>query len=203
MGPTSHIGPKTSRAARDRPEPNPRRNQPSRHRRSGGATRNFARRPRATSRQARRTAARKERRMSLDQRQRTAIDHNSQQWHQASPIVGQRASNGAKRRATSGGATVRDNSREAASDQRAGQQRLSCAAASIITRPASFARGGMPPAIVALLARPALDHRAQRRPTSRNQHARRAMRRAHMRAAGRGGRRTWRRPAADLQKFDF
>ncbi|KZV44958.1 hypothetical protein F511_16188 [Dorcoceras hygrometricum] len=35
-GPTSHIGPKTSRAARDRPEPNPRRNQPSRHRRSGG-----------------------------------------------------------------------------------------------------------------------------------------------------------------------
>ncbi|KZV49931.1 hypothetical protein F511_20689 [Dorcoceras hygrometricum] len=29
----SHIGPKTSRAARDRPEPNPRRNQPSRHRR--------------------------------------------------------------------------------------------------------------------------------------------------------------------------
>ncbi|KZV37427.1 hypothetical protein F511_12445 [Dorcoceras hygrometricum] len=30
-GPISHIGPKTSRAARDRPEPNPRRNQPSRH----------------------------------------------------------------------------------------------------------------------------------------------------------------------------
>ncbi|KZV56837.1 hypothetical protein F511_20077 [Dorcoceras hygrometricum] len=44
-GPTSRIGPKTSRAARDRPEPNPRRNQTSRHdiagdspehRRSGG-----------------------------------------------------------------------------------------------------------------------------------------------------------------------
>ncbi|KZV49869.1 hypothetical protein F511_32290 [Dorcoceras hygrometricum] len=30
-GPTSHTGPKTSRAARDRPEPNPRRNQTSRH----------------------------------------------------------------------------------------------------------------------------------------------------------------------------
>ncbi|KZV39391.1 hypothetical protein F511_23551 [Dorcoceras hygrometricum] len=54
MGPISHIGPKTSRAARDRPEPNPRRNQQSRHHRSfagaaaagGGATRNFARQPR-------------------------------------------------------------------------------------------------------------------------------------------------------------
>ncbi|KZV36157.1 hypothetical protein F511_20289 [Dorcoceras hygrometricum] len=34
MGPISYIGPKTSRAARDRPELNPRRNQPSRHRRS-------------------------------------------------------------------------------------------------------------------------------------------------------------------------
>ncbi|KZV41850.1 hypothetical protein F511_29050 [Dorcoceras hygrometricum] len=33
-GPISHTGPKTSRAARDRPEPKPRRNQPSRHRRS-------------------------------------------------------------------------------------------------------------------------------------------------------------------------
>ncbi|KZV51874.1 conserved oligomeric Golgi complex subunit 3-like [Dorcoceras hygrometricum] len=33
-GTISHTGPKTSRAARDRPEPNPRRNQPSRHRRS-------------------------------------------------------------------------------------------------------------------------------------------------------------------------
>ncbi|KZV37651.1 hypothetical protein F511_03957 [Dorcoceras hygrometricum] len=33
-GPISNIGPKTSRAARDRPELNPRRNQPSRHRRS-------------------------------------------------------------------------------------------------------------------------------------------------------------------------
>ncbi|KZV54717.1 hypothetical protein F511_41280 [Dorcoceras hygrometricum] len=30
-GPTSHTGPKTSRAARDRPEPNPRKNQTSRH----------------------------------------------------------------------------------------------------------------------------------------------------------------------------
>ncbi|KZV51412.1 hypothetical protein F511_20576 [Dorcoceras hygrometricum] len=30
-GPTSHIGPRTSRAARDRPEPNPRRIQTSRH----------------------------------------------------------------------------------------------------------------------------------------------------------------------------
>ncbi|KZV41688.1 Leucine Rich Repeat family protein [Dorcoceras hygrometricum] len=37
-GPISNTGPKTSRAARDRPEPNPRRIQPSRHRRSGGAT---------------------------------------------------------------------------------------------------------------------------------------------------------------------
>ncbi|KZV13765.1 mechanosensitive ion channel protein 10-like [Dorcoceras hygrometricum] len=35
-GPISHTGPKTSRAARDRPKPNPRRNQPSRHRRSSG-----------------------------------------------------------------------------------------------------------------------------------------------------------------------
>ncbi|KZV48351.1 hypothetical protein F511_35840 [Dorcoceras hygrometricum] len=69
--------------------------------------------------------------MSLDQRRRTAIDHNSQQRRQASPIVGQRASSGATRHATSGGAMVRDNSREAASDQGAGQQRLSCAAASI------------------------------------------------------------------------
>ncbi|KZT76754.1 hypothetical protein F511_46222 [Dorcoceras hygrometricum] len=34
MGPISHTGPKTSRAARDRPEPNPRRIQPSRHRQS-------------------------------------------------------------------------------------------------------------------------------------------------------------------------
>ncbi|KZV38801.1 hypothetical protein F511_20340 [Dorcoceras hygrometricum] len=34
MGPILNIGPKTSRAARDRPELNPRRNQPSRHRRS-------------------------------------------------------------------------------------------------------------------------------------------------------------------------
>ncbi|KZV46822.1 mechanosensitive ion channel protein 10-like [Dorcoceras hygrometricum] len=34
MGPISYIGPKTSRAARDRPELNPRRNEPSRHRRS-------------------------------------------------------------------------------------------------------------------------------------------------------------------------
>ncbi|KZV45765.1 putative sugar phosphate/phosphate translocator [Dorcoceras hygrometricum] len=33
-GPISHTGPKTSRAARDRPEPDPRINQPSRHRRS-------------------------------------------------------------------------------------------------------------------------------------------------------------------------
>ncbi|KZV28667.1 hypothetical protein F511_30680 [Dorcoceras hygrometricum] len=33
MGSISHTGPKTSRAARDRPELNPRRNQPSRHRR--------------------------------------------------------------------------------------------------------------------------------------------------------------------------
>ncbi|KZT76326.1 hypothetical protein F511_46649 [Dorcoceras hygrometricum] len=31
MGPTSHTGPKTSRVARDSPEPNPRRNQTSRH----------------------------------------------------------------------------------------------------------------------------------------------------------------------------
>ncbi|KZV38686.1 plastid-specific ribosomal protein 6 [Dorcoceras hygrometricum] len=34
MGPISNISPKTSRAARDRPELNPRINQPSRHRRS-------------------------------------------------------------------------------------------------------------------------------------------------------------------------
>ncbi|KZV36901.1 transcription factor HBP-1a [Dorcoceras hygrometricum] len=34
MGPISYTGPKTSRAARDRPEPNPTRNQPSRHRRN-------------------------------------------------------------------------------------------------------------------------------------------------------------------------
>ncbi|KZV52068.1 hypothetical protein F511_36063 [Dorcoceras hygrometricum] len=31
MGPISHTGRKTSRAARDRPEPKPRRNQTSRH----------------------------------------------------------------------------------------------------------------------------------------------------------------------------
>ncbi|KZT75531.1 nucleobase-ascorbate transporter 12 [Dorcoceras hygrometricum] len=31
MGPISHTGPKTSRAARDGPEPNPRRNQTSRY----------------------------------------------------------------------------------------------------------------------------------------------------------------------------
>ncbi|KZV42856.1 hypothetical protein F511_13609 [Dorcoceras hygrometricum] len=49
-GPTSHTGPKTSRAARDRPEPNPRRNQPSRYRRSGG-------RPAAAPHENLRTAA--------------------------------------------------------------------------------------------------------------------------------------------------
>ncbi|KZV50389.1 hypothetical protein F511_33780 [Dorcoceras hygrometricum] len=37
MGPISHTGPKTSRAARDRPEPNPRRNQTSRHDIAGAA----------------------------------------------------------------------------------------------------------------------------------------------------------------------
>ncbi|KZT76301.1 hypothetical protein F511_46675 [Dorcoceras hygrometricum] len=39
MGPISYIGPKTSRPSRDRPELNPTRNQPSRHRRriSGAA----------------------------------------------------------------------------------------------------------------------------------------------------------------------
>ncbi|KZV18452.1 hypothetical protein F511_28666 [Dorcoceras hygrometricum] len=46
-GPISHTGPKTSRAARDRPEPNPRRNQPSRHRRrlagaAAATNKNFA-----------------------------------------------------------------------------------------------------------------------------------------------------------------
>ncbi|KZV49523.1 hypothetical protein F511_12829 [Dorcoceras hygrometricum] len=57
---------KTSRAARDRPEPNPRRIQPSRHRWSfagaaaggGAATTKNSRRRRTTPRQARRTTAR-------------------------------------------------------------------------------------------------------------------------------------------------
>ncbi|KZV24053.1 lysosomal Pro-X carboxypeptidase-like [Dorcoceras hygrometricum] len=61
-GPISNISPKTSRAARDRPEQNPRRNQPSRHRRSGG------RWQRTTARQARRTAARNVARTSRGQR---------------------------------------------------------------------------------------------------------------------------------------
>ncbi|KZV14394.1 hypothetical protein F511_17695 [Dorcoceras hygrometricum] len=37
MGPISHTGPKTSRPARDRPEPKPRRNQTSRHDIAGAA----------------------------------------------------------------------------------------------------------------------------------------------------------------------
>ncbi|KZV21038.1 hypothetical protein F511_09292 [Dorcoceras hygrometricum] len=61
MGPISNIDPKISRAARDRPEQNPRRNQPSRHLWSfAGATapHEKSRRQRKTPRQARRTAAR-------------------------------------------------------------------------------------------------------------------------------------------------
>ncbi|KZV55424.1 hypothetical protein F511_28505 [Dorcoceras hygrometricum] len=62
MGPISNIGPKTSRAARDRPEQNPRRNQPSRHRRSIAGRRPPPRKShggsRITSRQARRPATR-------------------------------------------------------------------------------------------------------------------------------------------------
>ncbi|KZV16926.1 hypothetical protein F511_30799 [Dorcoceras hygrometricum] len=65
MGPISNTGPKTSRAARDRPEQNPRRIQPSD---IAGASPDVGRRRRppptkfacgcrATSRQARRTAA--------------------------------------------------------------------------------------------------------------------------------------------------
>ncbi|KZV50496.1 hypothetical protein F511_07765 [Dorcoceras hygrometricum] len=64
----SYTGPKTSRAARDRAEQNPRRIQPSRHRRSitGAAPaapppRKISRRQRTTPRQARRAAARKRR----------------------------------------------------------------------------------------------------------------------------------------------
>ncbi|KZV35213.1 hypothetical protein F511_43644 [Dorcoceras hygrometricum] len=64
-GPTSNIGPKTSRAARDRPEQSPRRIQPSRHRRSlagataggGATTTKKSRRQRTKPRQARCTAA--------------------------------------------------------------------------------------------------------------------------------------------------
>ncbi|KZT75383.1 heat stress transcription factor A-4b-like [Dorcoceras hygrometricum] len=37
MGPTSHTGPKTLRAARDRPELNPRENRTSRHEIAGAA----------------------------------------------------------------------------------------------------------------------------------------------------------------------
>ncbi|KZV29193.1 hypothetical protein F511_37180 [Dorcoceras hygrometricum] len=71
MGPTSCIGPKTSRAARDRPETNPKRNQTSHHdiagdspeqRPTGGAaTTKLATVARATPRQARRNAVRKSR----------------------------------------------------------------------------------------------------------------------------------------------
>ncbi|KZV38536.1 hypothetical protein F511_20404 [Dorcoceras hygrometricum] len=59
-GPTSCIGPKTSRAARDRPEPKPRRIQPSRNRRSGGRPaappRNHARRKGACGQRSHRCA---------------------------------------------------------------------------------------------------------------------------------------------------
>ncbi|KZV50857.1 hypothetical protein F511_25455 [Dorcoceras hygrometricum] len=62
MGPISNIGPKTSRAARDRPEHNPRRIQSSRHHRSIAGRRPPPRKSRGgsrtASRQARRTAAR-------------------------------------------------------------------------------------------------------------------------------------------------
>ncbi|KZV36924.1 hypothetical protein F511_16619 [Dorcoceras hygrometricum] len=66
MGPISSTGPKTSRAARDRPEQNPRRNQPSRHRRSfagaaaatGGATQKSSHGSRATHGRAQSIACR-------------------------------------------------------------------------------------------------------------------------------------------------
>ncbi|KZV38935.1 hypothetical protein F511_17011 [Dorcoceras hygrometricum] len=63
MGPISYIGPKNSRAARDRPEHNPRKIQPSRHRRTfagrrpaGGRHHEFCARRKATHAAATRAA---------------------------------------------------------------------------------------------------------------------------------------------------
>ncbi|KZV13657.1 hypothetical protein F511_45180 [Dorcoceras hygrometricum] len=136
-GPISYTGPKTSRAARDRPKPNPRRIQPSRHRRSfagaaasgGGAntknvrqSRNVA--PRATHGRAQRRAPSVEivRHPASNGRlpkrdDRTGSEHKSRKpvasMAHSSAAAAQSSRNQCDRRAT-----VRDNSREAAPSDR-------------------------------------------------------------------------------------
>ncbi|KZV26993.1 hypothetical protein F511_17359 [Dorcoceras hygrometricum] len=83
-GPASHTGPKTSRAARDRPEPNPRRIQTSRHDIAGAAA---GRRPpheKSHGSRARRRAKRDARPRARSGAQRTSA---SQQWRTSCAIV--------------------------------------------------------------------------------------------------------------------
>ncbi|KZT76161.1 hypothetical protein F511_46814 [Dorcoceras hygrometricum] len=116
MGPTSCTGPKTSRAARDRPEPNPRRNQPSRYRRSIAGVAVCLRRRHKKNRTA---AARNVAPSATHGRTQGAA-------HVARPAAAHinRPSHNSRPAAC-------DIPRRAAPDQRAGQQRLSCAAESI------------------------------------------------------------------------
>ncbi|KZV44203.1 hypothetical protein F511_12942 [Dorcoceras hygrometricum] len=129
-GPTSHTGPKTSRAARDRPEPNPRRIQTSRHdiaedspehRRSGGRRRRHHHEDRGGSarRRAQRRAAsahcaqqraatsRNTSRPAAGSVDQRAITEAAAAGHQVSHIVAQRASAAGQQRAISRGAAQR------------------------------------------------------------------------------------------------
>ncbi|KZV47360.1 hypothetical protein F511_35631 [Dorcoceras hygrometricum] len=86
----SHTGPKTSRAARDRPETTLERNQPSRHRRSGGQPTVATRKSRAPQGRTRPRQARRHRATSgreVAQRVQPASHSHRPQLTAAAPSV--------------------------------------------------------------------------------------------------------------------
>ncbi|KZV53115.1 histone-lysine N-methyltransferase SUVR5 [Dorcoceras hygrometricum] len=117
-GPTSHTGPKTSRAARDRPEPNPRKNRTSRHEIAGAAA--GRRRHDEISRGARDARDRAHRRVLVGQRPAT-LRNQRHTTPRPAPLSSRHNATVVRE----GGAAMRDRLREAAPiDATAGHQEL-------------------------------------------------------------------------------